>query len=1126
MWLTKLAINRPIFILMLVLGSIVLGGMALNSMRVELQPEVSFPAVTVLVAYPGAGPEEVETLVARKVEDAISSAAGLRELTSTSQEGAAIIVAIFNVGTDVEVAFNDVRAKVEAIRSDLPRDALAPTIQKFETTSEPIMYMTVSSTRPSSELRDLADRVLKDRFSRIDGVGAIAVTGGDQREIQVSVSREKLIAYGLPITQVWNAIRAANYNVPAGRSIEGNREYTVRIYGEFRTIDELRNLRIQLQNRDNPMAKGPVIRLSDIAEVTDSVAEITTESRLNGNDSIALVFQKQSQGNAVEISKAVKLEIEELKKEYPDLVFTTIDDQAKLVEESLTDLKVSLYVGIALVVGIIFLFLHNLRGTIIVAIAIPTCVLATFMLIKALGFTLNTMTMLGISLAIGILVDDAIVVLENIYRHLTLGEPPPQAALNGRMEIGLAAIVITLVDVVVFIPIALMGGVVGQFFRSFGITVATATLLSLFVSFTVTPMLAARWYRSGDQIEHVSGFFALFERVWAACTRAYRVSLAAALRHRWLTVFLGAGVLFSVFFLITGSFMTSYAASAGVVSAIAMYLLGVAAVLALISVLRRRVEWLRAGALFAMWAGMFAASMLFGTFLGQMKGQPIFQFRFAPSSDTANVSINMLFPAGTSLESTRREVERVEAIAMATKDVKYVFSSIGSTASGFFGSGESGSQVAQLRVVLNDKRSFGEQLLGRTGPDIRVRPDTIVADELREKIGRIPDCTLTVSAVSGWGFGAPIIISLYGQDARLVQESAEKVRDALSQIPGVVDADISTKPGKPEIRAYVDRTRMADLGVSVEELGSAMRIAYEGDDTIKFRENGQEYPIRVRLSEKDRNVVRLVDTVPVAFSQNGGLLTLRDLTTPRSAFGPTKITRRDKQREVQVTAQLLPGYNPGSMQRVIDSKLAELNLPPEGVTKAWQGENRVMGDEQGYLFRALLLSLILVYMLMASLFDNLLYPFIIMLSQPQALAGALLSLIVTGYELNIVGFIGIIMLVGLVGKNAILLVDYTNTLRKRGRGREEALIEAGPIRLRPISMTTLALVLAMLPIALALGRGSEFRATLGIIIIGGMTLSTLLTLLVIPCSYTIVDDFSNWLGRKVFRRRESAPIQV
>ncbi len=1121
MGLTQMAIRRPVFIFMLMLAALILGFLSLRGMRTEQNPDVSFPSVTVSVSYPGAGPEEIETLVTRRIEDAVSSVSSVDSLISTSQEGTSFTTIAFKIGTPVDVAFEDVRTKIDGIRSLLPKNSLAPTVQKFDTTSQPVLYLSLASnTRASRDLRDLIDQRIKDRFSRIPGVGSIAVNGGDEREILVAVDQDRLVAYGIPITRVWSAINDATLNVPAGRSTEGNREYTVRVYGEFRSVDELRNLKIPLQNRDNPNAKGPTISLSNVATVTDTTKERTTYNRLNGVPSITLVFQKTSQGNAVEISKAAHVEIERLKSEYPDITFTVVTDTAEKVVESLTDLEVSLALGIILVIGIIFLFLHNIRGTIIVALAIPTCIFGTFMVMNAFGFTLNTMTMLGLSLAVGILVDDAIVVLENIYRHLTLGEDPKTAAINGRSEIGLAAIVITLVDIAVFIPISTMGGVSGQFFRSFGITVATATLLSLFVSFTVTPMLASRWYKAGEHLEaeEARGFFGMFERIWGGITNSYRSALAAALRHRWLTLFLGFGVLVSIFMMIGGSFVPSYAASVKQATGALKPMVGIAAVLGLVGVARRfRREWFRAGGLFLMWGAMFFVATVFGTFLGIQKGQPIFQFRFAPGTDQGQVSISMIFPAGTSLESTDREVKRVEKICAKTKDVERVLASVGSTTAGFFGAGDSGSQFAQIQVTLYPKRSLGEALTGAPTKGLRLRKDSDVADEIRASLGRIPDCILTVSAVSGFGFGAPISISLSGRDNRQLADSAAKVRDMLTKIPGCVDADVSSKPGKPEIRAYADRDRMADANVSVQQLGAALRISYEGDDSIKYRENGQEYPIRVRLEEQDRNNVDNAKNVPVAFASNGGLLTLQDLAKPRLEFGATKINRRDKQREILVTSQLLPGYNPGNMQQVIDKKLDSLGLPEPGITKTWQGENKVQGDEAPFLFRALILGLILVYMLMASLFDNILYPLVIQFAQPQAMAGALLALIIAKTTFDIVGFIGVIMLVGLVGKNAILLVDYTNTLRSRGMDRQEALLTAGPIRLRPIAMTTLALIFAMIPVALAIGRGSEFRAPLGVTVIGGLTLSTFLTLLVIPCTYTVMDDLSNWIGR--LRRR-------
>jgi HAE1 family hydrophobic/amphiphilic exporter-1 len=523
MWLTSIAIRRPVFILMVFSALAVLGWTAASKMRVELNPNVNFPFVTIVTIYPGAGPREVETLISKPIEDAVNGINGVKNVTSVSQEGISVVSIEFNLGVNSSEAAADVREKVDAIRASLPRDALSPTISKFDINAVPVLYYGMSSERPSKQLRYIAEEIVTNRLARVPGVASVTVLGGDKREIRVEVDQGRLDAYGLNIMQVVQALQAANLNVPGGRIEEQRREYAIRVVGEFENLDQIRNVRIPVTNRMNPMAAPNVIHLSDVAQVKDGVAERTEGARVNQRNTVGIIITKAADANTVEVCEGVKKEIDRLKQELPrDIEFALTQDESKFVLESLTDLRVALFLAIFLAVSIVYLFLHNIRGTFIVSLAIPTSIVSTFLVMYGFGFTLNTMTMLALSLAVGILVDDSIVVLENIFRHLTRGEEPAEAALNGRSEIGLAAITITLVDVVVFVPIAFMGGITGQFFRSFGITVATATLFSLLVSFTLTPMLASRWFRAGEQVEAKRGVFAAFDRFYHWLDMLYR----------------------------------------------------------------------------------------------------------------------------------------------------------------------------------------------------------------------------------------------------------------------------------------------------------------------------------------------------------------------------------------------------------------------------------------------------------------------------------------------------------------------------------------------------------------------------------------------------------------------------
>lgn len=1153
MGLTKIAITRPVFMLMLMLAAILLGNQARTSMRVEQNPEVNFGVLTISTVYPGAGPEEINTLISRKIEEVCAGVNGIREVTSTSQEGISTVVAQFEIGTNMDNALNETRAKVDAIVNQLPLGIEKPTINKLDTASSPVLYMVAKSDKLSNqEVRDIADDKLKDVFSRVPGVASVSIQGGDVRELQVRLRKDKLLAYGIGIAQVQRAVQAATLNVPSGRVVNGDREYAVRVLGEFKTVDELKNMVLSISDFSNPNAKGKTIRLQDIATIEDSVKERTSYARLNGVDAVVIIVQKTREGNAVEISKAIVGEsgkalptlesiekkkaakqpltvIEKIKDQYGIDTVVTLN-QATFIEESITDLNFSLFFGIALVGLIVFIFLHDWRGTLIVSIAIPICIMATFIAMKAFGFTINNLSMLALSLAVGVLVDDAIVVLENIYRHLRMGEDPREAAINGRSEIGLAAIAITFADVVVFLPIGFMGGVVGQFFRPLGIGFVITVILSLLVSFTITPMLASRWYRAGEDIEHFDkGFAGWFERMFGKFSNLYQRQLRWALNHRWFVFILGNIALVGVFMLIGGSFMPSIDKAIGMGMGLTITSVVVGVIVFAVNIFRGYVK--PQLILYAFLFGLvFPAAAVTGFAWRQWKAESVFKFAFFPPSDGGQVAVSITLPPGSSLEATGRVVERVEKVLEKFPDRKYSLSQVGSAGANQFQTGSVGSQVAVVTVTLNDKKALTDSLMpwSKHEGNLRSRPDSAIAAEMLEAVGRIPGADIKVSTPGAQGFGAPIQMSFRADDRdRLLQVvSSIKSRLASGVIPGLINVDISSKPGKPELRAVPDRIRLADNGLTVADVANTMRALYEGNKDTKFRVAGREYDIRVMMDLEDRNNPNIVSQLPITFSQ-GRPIFLSEVAGLVPGVGLDKIDRRDRIEEIRLTADLLPGYDAGGIQAQINAWMDKEKVLPEGVTFKPLGQADVQQREMGYMMSALFMGVILVYMLLASLYDNILYPFIIQLAQPQAMVGALLALMISDKALSLVGFIGLIALVGLVGKNAILLVDYTNTLRSRGKDRHNALLEAGPTRLRPIMMTTLALIMGMLPVALAIGRGSEFRETIGITIIGGIILSTLMTLLVIPCSYTIFDDISNWIGKRMGRNvpDPNAPAQ-
>jgi HAE1 family hydrophobic/amphiphilic exporter-1 len=1043
-------------------------------------------------------------------------------------EGISYVVITFEIGTPMDAALNDVRAKVDKIIKDLPKDIDKPSIDKLDTTSEPILDLSLESPDYNSqELRDLIDNVLKDRFARIPGVSQVSVTGGDVREIHVRFKKDQLLKYELGIVDLTRALNASTLNISSGHIVDGNKEYAVRVLGEFTNVNQIRNLMISKRDPKNPLAKPIPVRLSDIADVHDTIAEPRSKGRLNGHPSINLYIRKTTEGNAVEISKRVDEVIKEIKNEYNVRTTKTYDDAEK-IEEGLFDLNVAIMFGILLVAIVVYVFLHNFRGTLIVCVAIPVTIFASFIAMKLFGFTINNLSMLALSLSIGVLVDDAIVVLENIYRHLKLGEEPLTAAINGRSEIGLAAIAITLADVVVFLPIGFMGGIVGEFFRPLGIVYSVVVLLSLLVSFTLTPMMASRWYRSGENFEEPKGRFArAFENGFHKFEHFYRNILEWALRHRWFVFITGFGVLVAVFVMLAGSSAPNLFGAFGVGTNmfIVCALLGI--LVWFINILR---GYCKSRFIFnGMFYGLgFVVVALLGFLYAQWKNEELFKFAFFPPSDSGRVKISIELAPGSSLEASDKIVKQVEQIVAKHPDVEYIVSSIGAEAGGTFQSLDIGTNLSSVTATLYPKKSLLDVFLPPKHEErLRTRPDTSVAADITESIGKIPGADITVAAVDPYGIGAAIQMSFLSDNRELLTKTVNTVKNKLRDgaIAGVINPETSTKGGKPEMRALPDKMRLADVGVTTSELANAVSNFYEGNKNTKYRVSGREYNIRTLLAYEERDKPSIFKQLPVVFSQ-GQPIFISSVADFERAIGPDKIERRDRTEEIRISADLLPGYAAGTVQEQINRWLEKEKLIPKGVTMKPLGQADIQAQESGYLFSALILGLTLVYMLLASLYNNLLYPFIIQLAQPQAMVGALLALILVNKTLNIVGFIGIITLVGLVGKNAILLVDYTNTLRGRGLSRHDALVQAGQTRLRPIMMTTLALIFGLLPVALAIGRGSEFRETLGIVIIGGMTLSTILTLVVIPCSYTIVDDISNSIGgflrRSLHREQENS----
>jgi hydrophobic/amphiphilic exporter-1 (mainly G- bacteria), HAE1 family len=1031
MWLTSTAIKRPLFMLMVIGALLVVGLVSWTKLGVDLLPALDFPIVVVTTQFPGASPDAVDTLITKPVEDAVATINDIDYIQSTSVEGVSSVV-IFFTDKAAKDSSIDVERRVSALRATLPQDAKDPSVGKFDPNAQPILLLTMSGNRDLGALQRLGEDKVQKRLEATTGVAQVTLVGGLVREIQVQVDQLKLQARGLSILQVNQALAGDNVNVPAGRITQQGKDWTVRLDNQAQTPQELNNVLVA------STTNGPVY-LRDVATVVDTYKTVSTIQRTNGQSAVGITILKQSSANTVATADAVKATLQAIQPDLPQGVHIDVAYDASIfTRSSLNDVTRELSIAVMLTGLVLLLFLHTFRSTLIVLLAIPTSLIATLGVMYFLGLSLNMMSLMGLTLTVGILVDDSIVVLENIFRHLQLGEAPREAAVTGRSEIGFAAIAITLVDIVVFTPIAFMSGIVGQYFREFGLVIVSATVFSLFVSFTLTPLLASRWYRSGEHGQANTSAptrnpLVRFGRVWDA----------------------------------------GYARLARGYARVLRFAVG---------------RWTR-------WA---VVALSLASFIGgiMLVATGILSTEFFPNADNGALTVNLEMPAGTTLDVTNAATQKLEERVMAWPEVQEVFTSVGQGG----GFGPSQARFSTMQVQLIDKG-----LRTRTPDDLTKIARTYAAE--------IPGAKVTASPVSqfGGGNGKPISIRIQGEDEAILGSLATRVADVARRIPGTADVDDGGVTGDPELVVNVDRQQAADLGLTPAQVSSVLRTGLAGSTVSTFRPQGTVgWDINVILNPAERQRVDQVGQIPIV-TPKGQTIQLGQIASVSTATGPTQVNRRDRQRSVYVTADL-NGRVAGDVAKDIQTGLDTIAVP-SGYTVTQGGDAQSQNETFGQILTALGLSVLLMYMLMVALFESLVFPLMIMFSLPLAVVGAFGLLALTGNTLNMLSMIGMILLTGLVGKNAILLVDYTNTLRKRGLARNAALLEAGPTRLRPILMTTCALVLAMLPIALKLGEGSEWRAPMAVTVIGGLLTSTLLTLVLIPAVYTIMDDFTGVLSR-------------
>lgn len=1034
MTLTELAIKRPSFVVVIfsVLG--VLGIFSFTQLKYELLPKMSVPVVTIMTAYPGASPTEVENTVTKPIEDAVSGIDKISRVNSSSMENLSMVTIEFTQAANVDLAIQDAQRRVNQILPTLPADIKSPVLSKIALDEIPVLRMGVTSSIPSREFYQFLKDNVQPRIANLAGVAQVTLIGGDEREIRINLDEKKLQAYDLSVNKVLGVVKSSNLDFPTGNVKESSTQYVVRLAGKFDTVDELRNLVVARSK------SGGEIHLSDVAEVYDGSKDMTTVNRLNGMTSVGILVQKQNDANAVSVSKLVQTELTEMEADYKskNLDFTIAQDGSLFTLDAADAVKHDLVIAIFLVAAVMFLFLHSWRNSLIVMVAIPASLVSTFFVMYLLGFSLNLMTLLALSLVIGILVDDSIVVLENIYHHLEKGEEKRKAALTGRNEIGFAALSITLVDVVVFLPLSFTSGIIGNIMREFSIVVVVSTMMSLFVSFTITPLLASRF----SKIERLSersllGKFALwFERMYEKVKHSYVGILRWSLSHRWV--------------IILGSFL-----------------------------------------------------LFIGTMAG-LFGNGLIGFEFIKQSDRGEFTVTLETPPGSTIENTNLVTQQAERIIAAMPEIKTLFVNVGSSSEGLVGQASNNASEINVALVPKEQRS-------------RSTDDVIHA--IKQSLQQLPGIDVRVNPIGIFGTAnqTPIQIVLSGTNMASVQKNAEHVADLLRRIEGTADVRLSVEDGKPETRVSIDRQKMAAYGLSIAEVGTTLKVALSGDEDSKFREGNTEYAIRIMLDQFDR--ANVDDVARLSFTNSKGeKIQLQQFATVYQTTGPTKLQRQDRNTAISVFSQVA-GRPSGTIVNDFRELLKKEPLSKD-VMLTYLGDEKNQQEGNSSLGLALLAGILFMYLIMVALYDSYLYPFIVLFSIPVAMIGAFLALALTMNSLSIFAMLGIIMLLGLVAKNAILLVDRANEMKTHGLSTWEALIEAGESRLRPILMTTLAMVFGMLPIAMASGAGSEWKSGLAWALVGGLTSSMFLTLVLVPVIYY---KFDQWrvsfpaLFRSVFR---------
>jgi len=1032
MSITEIAIKRPTLVVVIFTVLAILGITCYTKLNYELIPKLSFPSLSITTTYPGASANEVESSVSKKLEDALSSLENVKSMQTTSQEGLSTITIELESSADANLAVQDAQRKINAMVANLPTGVKSPSINKFSSDEMPVIKFGVTAKIAPTKLYLLTDNQIKSQLSKLKGVGQVSLVGGNEREIKININKNKLDAYKITISQVYQAIYNANIEMPTGKIESNVKQYTVRLLGKIKSLDEFRNITV------SRTISGSSIKLSDIAEIIDGIAEQTNLNKINGKNSIGVSIQKQTDANTVDVCKRVKEQLKLLESQYPDyqLEFNIASDSSTYTLASANAVMEDIGFAIMIVAFVMFVFLHSIRNSVIVLISIPASIISVFIAMYIFNFSLNMLTLMALSLLIGILVDDSIVVLENIYRHLEMGKDKRQAALDGRNEIGFTAVAITLVDVVVFLPLSLVSGMIGNMLREFSLVVVFATLMSLIVSFTVTPLLASRFSKIQDYTKKsIIGRFSIWvETTYTKIVGYYERILQWSLNHR-KTVYLTVTVLIVLSFSLVG-----------------MGLVGTA----------------------------FMNDGDQGEFMIKLEGEP-----------------------QNTVYQTTQLTQKVEDLLLKKPEVVKVYSNIGYSGSDFgTGSGVNNKSEITVNIVPKDQRSVSVSEF---------------AALIKKEVQEIPGLKVSATPTSMMGNAddAPIQILLRGPDITKLFEAGDSVMKVIKQISGTNDVKLSVDKSKPELQIKLDREKMEQLGLHVQQVGSTLNLALAGNTDLQYSVGDDDFDINVQYDQFNRK--KIDDVGSLTFLNNQGkLVELKNFATITQSLGPNKLERYDRISSLTVKCSVY-GRPVGTVGEEIKAAIKEKIHAPE-ITIDYKGQMERQADAFGSLFTAIAAALIFVYLVMVALYNSYLYPFVVLFSIPVAIIGALFALALSGESLTIFSMVGMIMLIGLVCKNAILIVDFANKFREKGLSVREALVEAGKERLRPILMTTFAMVFGMLPIALASGASAESKNGLAWVIIGGLTSSLIFTLVLVPSVYMSMEKykekFKKWFGKK------------